>query len=207
MTGPDTDSIPFWVKVTCAPGDRAGHLPRWLADHPHPRQGSGRDLPAAGDGGRVGSAAVILSSSHLGFALSTTHVATGSILGSGVGRGAPVRWKVAGRMVIAWAITLPVGRSRRGTDVVHRRQHRRGVGAIVISAILVAFSLLMWVRARRAPIGAHNVNDDWDGIPGTSRSASGADPRLPPPPTTRFAEGDCDEHLDPRRRGAPSGSS
>ena len=32
------------------------------------------------------SAAVILSSSHLGFALSTTQVATGSILGSGVGK-------------------------------------------------------------------------------------------------------------------------
>ena len=54
------------------------------------------------------SAAVILASSHLGFALSTTHVATGSILGSGVGRpGAQVRWRVAGRMVAAWLITLP----------------------------------------------------------------------------------------------------
>ena len=54
------------------------------------------------------SAAVILASSHLGFALSTTHVATGSILGSGVGKpGAQVRWGVAGRMVAAWLITLP----------------------------------------------------------------------------------------------------
>ena len=54
------------------------------------------------------SAAIILSSSHLGMALSTTHVATGSILGSGVGRrGAEVRWGVAGRMVIAWLTTLP----------------------------------------------------------------------------------------------------
>jgi PiT family inorganic phosphate transporter len=41
-------------------------------------------------------------------ALSTTHVATGSILGSGVGRpAAVVRWAVAGRMALAWAITLP----------------------------------------------------------------------------------------------------
>ena len=40
------------------------------------------------------SAAVILASSHLGFALSTTQVATGSILGTGVGRpGAQVRWR------------------------------------------------------------------------------------------------------------------
>ena len=54
---------------------------------------------------------MILASSHLGFALSTTHVATGSILGVGVGQpGAEVRWRVAGRMVTAWLITLPDGR-------------------------------------------------------------------------------------------------
>ena len=54
------------------------------------------------------SAAIILTSSHFGMALSTTHVATGSILGTGLGRkGAEVRWGVAGRMVIAWVITLP----------------------------------------------------------------------------------------------------
>ena len=46
----------------------------------------------------------------MGMALSTTHVATGSILGSGVGKpGASVRWSVAGRMAVAWLITLPVG--------------------------------------------------------------------------------------------------
>ena len=54
------------------------------------------------------SAAIILTSSHFGMALSTTHVASGSILGSGLGRkGAEVRWSVAGRMVVAWLITLP----------------------------------------------------------------------------------------------------
>ena len=46
--------------------------------------------------GRIG--ATILASAHLGFGLSTTHVSTGSILGSGVGReGAEVRWSVARR--------------------------------------------------------------------------------------------------------------
>src|SRR5215204_1697181 len=52
--------------------------------------------------------ATILASAHLGFGLSTTHVATGSILGSGVGRrGAEVRWSVARKMVFAWLLTLP----------------------------------------------------------------------------------------------------
>jgi hypothetical protein len=54
------------------------------------------------------SAAVILLSSSFGYSLSTTHVATGSILGSGVGKkGAEVRWSVAGRMATAWVLTLP----------------------------------------------------------------------------------------------------
>jgi len=41
---------------------------------------------------------VILLSSHFGYSLSTTHVATGSIIGTGLGKkGAEVRWGVAGR--------------------------------------------------------------------------------------------------------------
>ena len=108
-----TDAIPFWVKVACAVAIAARHLHRRLAGHPDPRQGPGGDLLAAGHGGRGRrAAAIILSSSHLGMALSTTHVATGSILGSGLGRkGAEVRWGVAGRMVIAWLITLPAAAS------------------------------------------------------------------------------------------------
>jgi PiT family inorganic phosphate transporter len=57
---------------------------------------------------QTSSAAVILVSSRLGFPLSTTHVCSGGIVGSGVGRReAPVRWRMAGRMVIAWTFTLP----------------------------------------------------------------------------------------------------
>src|SRR6202041_3571176 len=54
------------------------------------------------------SAAIILLSSSFGYSLSTTHVATGSIIGTGLGkRGAEVRWNVAGRMATAWVFTLP----------------------------------------------------------------------------------------------------
>ena len=54
------------------------------------------------------TSATILRSAHFGFGLSTTHVSTGSILGSGVGRdGAEVRWGVARRMLFAWLLTLP----------------------------------------------------------------------------------------------------
>ena len=54
------------------------------------------------------SAAIILTSAAGGMALSTTHVSTGSIMGTGIGKkGAEVRWGVAMRMVSAWLITIP----------------------------------------------------------------------------------------------------
>lgn len=160
----DTGSVPLWVKVSAAAAIALG---TWLGGWRIIRT-LGKGLieisPAQGMAAESSSAAVILSSSHLGFALSTTHVATGSILGSGVGRpGAHVRWGVAGRMVAAWAITLPsaglvgalmyvVGRGLGGT-----------LGAIVVFVILAALSTWMWMRSRHAPVGAHNVNDEWDG--------------------------------------------
>ena len=80
---------------------------------------------------------MILASSHYGFPLSTTHVASGSIIGSGVGkRLAAVRWGVAGRLALAWLVTLPAagaGRWRhrlggRGSDRRHGRRARDGGG-------------------------------------------------------------------------------
>jgi inorganic phosphate transporter, PiT family len=51
---------------------------------------------------------VIQVASHLGIPLSTTHVISSSILGVGATRrlGA-VKWRVVGRMVWAWVLTLP----------------------------------------------------------------------------------------------------
>jgi PiT family inorganic phosphate transporter len=64
--------------------------------------------PAQGLAAEVATAATILASSKLGFALSTTQVASGSIIGSGLGRkGGKVRWNKAGHVFIGWILTLP----------------------------------------------------------------------------------------------------
>jgi PiT family inorganic phosphate transporter len=107
------------------------------------------------------SAAVILVSSHFGYPLSTTHVASGSILGSGVGRRTQVRWGVARRMVVAWLITLPaaglVGAAAEGIQ-----QTLDGpLGTIVVLVLLVAASASLWLAARRTAVDHTNVNDDW----------------------------------------------
>ncbi|WP_298038768.1 inorganic phosphate transporter [uncultured Microbacterium sp.] len=68
--------------------------------------------PAQGFAAESSTAATILASSALGFALSTTQVASGSVIGSGLGRrGSAVRWGTAGRIAIGWLLTLPAAAS------------------------------------------------------------------------------------------------
>jgi inorganic phosphate transporter, PiT family len=159
----DTGNIPLWVKVTCAVAIALGtYLGGWRIIR---TLGKGLVEISAPQGmaAESSSAAVILASSHLGFALSTTHVATGSILGSGVGRpGAQVRWRVAARMVAAWLITLPSA-AVVGAFMWWIGDLVGGVlGAVVIFAALCALAAGMWVRAKQAPVDHHNVNDEWE---------------------------------------------
>ncbi|WP_022908811.1 MULTISPECIES: inorganic phosphate transporter [Aestuariimicrobium] len=156
--------IPWWVKVLCAVAIAAG---TW--------SGGWRVIRTLGKGlveidspqgmaAETASAAIILSSSHAGMSLSTTHVATGSILGTGVGKsGAVVRWSVAGRMVVAWLITLPAAALVGGLCELLVRLVPGLGGEAAVVVLLVAASLLILRRARRNPIHHDNVNDEWDG--------------------------------------------
>jgi len=158
-----TSSIPFWVKVCCAVAISAGtYLGGWRIIRTLGK-GLVEITSPQGMAAESASAAVILASSHLGFALSTTHVATGSILGSGVGKpGAQVRWRVAGRMVSAWLITLPAA-GLVGAIMWYIGDALGGVaGAIAIFVILLAAAGYMYLRSRKEPVGHHNVNDEWD---------------------------------------------
>ncbi|MBF4461170.1 MULTISPECIES: inorganic phosphate transporter [unclassified Rathayibacter] len=158
----DTGSVPFWVKLSCALAISLGtYIGGWRIIRTVGKGLVEIDTPQ-GMAAESASAAVILASSHLGFALSTTHVATGSILGSGVGRpGAQVRWRVALRMVIAWVITLPA--AALVGAVMWWVGHLLGGagGGLLMAAILVAVSAAIYLRSRRDSIGAHNVNDEW----------------------------------------------
>jgi PiT family inorganic phosphate transporter len=64
--------------------------------------------PAQGFASQGAGAAVILAASHAGFPLSTTHVISGAVMGSGAARRlSAVRWGVAGNSIVAWVLTLP----------------------------------------------------------------------------------------------------
>ncbi|GAA3395168.1 inorganic phosphate transporter [Cryptosporangium minutisporangium] len=164
----DTENIPFWVKAACAVTIAVGtYLGGWRIIR---TLGKGLVEIASPQGmaAEASSAAVILTSSNLGFALSTTHVATGSILGSGIGkRGATVRWRVAGRMVTAWLITIPSA-ATVGALLWFIADLLGGglLGAVVVFGLLCAAAGAMYLRSRLAPVNAGNVNDEWDGAEG-----------------------------------------
>lgn len=168
---------PLWVIVSCALAMAAGTytggwriirtLGKGLVEIKSP-QGMAAESAAA---------SVILLSSHFGYSLSTTQVATGSVLGSGVGKpGAQVRWGVAGRMVSAWLVTLPMagGVGSGAYGLVH------GIGGypgITIGVVLLITAILaIWLRSRRARIDHNNVNAEWDGTLTGGLPAPGVQP-------------------------------
>lgn len=159
----DTASVPFWVKLSCALAIALGtYLGGWRIIRTLGK-GLVEISSPQGMAAESSSAAVILASSHLGFALSTTHVATGSILGTGIGkRGAEVRWGVAGRMVVAWLITLPMAGLVGAASYLVANLFGGELGALVVFGLLVAAASLIWIRSRRAPIDHRNVNDEWE---------------------------------------------
>jgi inorganic phosphate transporter, PiT family len=104
------------------------------------------------------STATILASAHLGFGLSTTHVATGSILGSGVGRrGAEVRWSVARKMVFAWLLTLPGAGLVAGLAALLANFGTAGVVALLL--LLAAACIAIWALSRQHRVSHHNVTE------------------------------------------------
>ncbi|HEY0688269.1 MAG TPA: inorganic phosphate transporter [Kribbella sp.] len=104
------------------------------------------------------STAVLLASSHLGFPLSPTQVCSGSILGAGLGkRLAEVRWTVAGRMALAWLVTLPAAAVVGALS--GRVANSGNLGVAIVAVFAAAASLSMYAAAQRRPVTSENVND------------------------------------------------
>jgi PiT family inorganic phosphate transporter len=157
-------NAPLWVIFTCALAISLGtYIGGWRVIR---TLGKGLVEIAAPQGmaAESSSAAVILLSSSFGYSLSTTHVATGSIIGTGLGkRGAEVRWNVAGRMAIAWCFTLPCA-ALTGAAAYGLAYGVGGtLGVVVILIVLAALSGLVYIRSRTSKVDHNNVNAEWTG--------------------------------------------
>ena len=179
------DGLPFWIIASCALAIGLGtYLGGWRVIRTLGKGLVEIESPQ-GLSAEASSAAIILSSSAAGMALSTTHVATGSILGSGVGKpGASVRWAVAGRMAVAWLVTLPAA-GLVGALAFWVSHYVAGfttqlVGDGLIFLILVGLSGYLWYRAQKQKVDHSNVNADWDDttnsvVPADIRKAVGVE--------------------------------
>lgn len=107
------------------------------------------------------SATTILVSSHMGFALSTTQVCSGSIIGTGLGKkGSKVNWGVAGKMLVAWIVTFPAAGIVGALACALAKMSVWGTVAVAFIACAVAF--IIWRLSRRNPINSANVNERAD---------------------------------------------
>ncbi len=105
------------------------------------------------------AATVILASSHFGYPLSTTHVVSGAVTGSGVGRpGAQVDWSVAGRIVSGWVLTLPAaGATAAGVYGVSRIFGHSWVGPAAITVILAIACYALWQANKASKVEPDEV--------------------------------------------------
>ncbi|MFF7635196.1 anion permease [Kitasatospora sp. NPDC008050] len=168
---------PDWVIASCAAAIALGtYIGGWRVIRT-----LGKGLveiePQQGMASESASAAVILSSTDFGYSLSTTHVATGSILGAGVAKkDGLVRWYVARRMVVAWLLTLPA--AALVGAVAYWAAHGIGgtTGVVVIFMVLLLASAAFYAVSRHAAVTSANVNAAWTGTvtpaPATDEVAS-----------------------------------
>jgi PiT family inorganic phosphate transporter len=147
----------LWVIVACACTIALGtYLGGWRIIRT-----LGRGLtdvkPAQGFAAETSTAATILASSALGFALSTTQVASGSVIGSGLGRrGSAVRWRTAGRIAIGWVLTLPAA-AAVGALAALIVVIGGGWGVLIDAILALAVIIGLFLRSRRNAVTANNA--------------------------------------------------
>ncbi|MDD7833647.1 MULTISPECIES: inorganic phosphate transporter [Paenarthrobacter] len=146
----------FWVIAACAFAIAIGtYAGGWRIIR---TMGSGLTevKPAQGFSAETSTASAILASSHLGFALSTTQVASGSVIGSGLGRkGTSVRWGTAGKIALGWLFTLPASAIVGALTAL--LVGAGTVGVIIAAVVGTAAILFMFVVSRKSHVGHHNA--------------------------------------------------
>ncbi len=203
-------NAPVWVILCCALAISIGtYLGGWRVIRTLGKGLVEIESPQ-GMAAESASAAVILLSSSFGYSLSTTHVATGSIIGTGLGKkGAQVRWNVAGRMATAWVFTLPsaalVG---AGAEAL---AHGIGgtLGVVVDLVLLAALAVFIYIRSRGSKVDPTTSTRS-----GPARSLRPKRRPRPPRPEQRRASNNVldqpersveDRGVRPDRRRRPAG--
>ena len=106
---PKGEAVPTWVIVACASAIAVGTMAGGKRIIKTMGSKIIRITPIQGFAAETAGALTILGASHFGVPVSTTHVINASIMGVGASkRISAVRWGVAGNILTAWVLTLPL---------------------------------------------------------------------------------------------------
>jgi PiT family inorganic phosphate transporter len=153
--------IPVWVIVSSATAIALGtYFGGWRIVRTMGSKIIKMD-PAQGFAAQGAGAAVILSASHVGFPLSTTHVMSGAIMGAGAAkRLSAVRWGVAGNIFVAWILTLPCSAAVGALTYGIVRIFGTGSAGpvVVVVALLIALLVFSVRRLSSGPVPAESAS-------------------------------------------------
>lgn len=101
-------TVPFWVKLSCALAMGLGTATGGWKIVKTMGHKIFKLEPIHGFAAETAAAAVISGASALGAPISTTHTISTTVIGVGASkRLSAVRWGIAGRLVVAWVMTIP----------------------------------------------------------------------------------------------------
>lgn len=150
------DHVELWVVVSAALAIAIGTYSGGWRIIKTMGTGLSEIKPPQGFSAEVASGVTILASSNLGFALSTTQVASGGVMGAGLGRkGGTVKWNKAGQIVVGWFLTLPAAAAVGAISAVI--VYAIPFGIIVDAALTLAAIIAIFQISKRNRISHHNV--------------------------------------------------
>jgi inorganic phosphate transporter, PiT family len=156
----DNFTVPLWVKIGCGVAIAAGtYVGGWRIINTMGNRLTEIEAPQ-GFAAESSGASVILASSYFGYPLSTTHVVSGAVVGSGIGkRLASVQWGTAGQMAGAWLLTIPgaaiiAAAAFEGADLFGKGN----AGPMIVGLIAAGSAAVLYVVTQRTPVRANDLD-------------------------------------------------
>ena len=151
----DSFDVPTWVIVSAATAMALGtYVGGWRII----RTLGSRVVklePPQGFAAETAAGSVLLVTGHVGFPVSTTHTISGAIMGAGASRRvSAVRWGIAGRILVAWLITIPAAGGVGALCYGITQLPAGGWLLTLLTAAVSVLALLRWRRSREAAVSA-----------------------------------------------------
>jgi inorganic phosphate transporter, PiT family len=93
----------------------------------------------SGAAANIGASTAIFGATYLGVPVSTTHAAASSVVGAGVSSGRGANWRVVGRMVLSWVVTIPIA-GLLAASIYGLTQLPTVLAWVTVGGVVVAFT-------------------------------------------------------------------